>query len=108
VAKKDNQLIKRIEFEDNLKRQETEPPSTIRFEHLLTTSNNEIQYIVSKLESEKVKLRREIKEKEKLIRQKVWAHIFNNHQDITNLKGGDVFISKALGQEFVNKETVNE
>jgi len=46
----------------------------------------------------KEKLEREIKEKEKIIRQKVLKHIFNNIDNISDELGGDIFMESVVGE----------
>ncbi|CAJ0761339.1 15541_t:CDS:2 [Entrophospora sp. SA101] len=70
---------------------------------------------ITQLEEKKEKLKKEIQEKEKIIRQKVLKHIFNNYYEINNILGGDFFISSIIGddndwrdinEEFVDKAVI--
>lgn len=66
------------------------------------------------LEDKKARLKQEIAEKEKVIRQKVLKHIFNNYKEISGELGGDVLMESVVGKhkwenislEFKNKELV--
>jgi len=67
----------------------------------LTTEGHAIAIAIGKikeLEDKKAKLRKEIAEKEKNIRQKVLKHIFNNIDNISNELGGDIFLESVIGE----------
>jgi len=53
---------------------------------------------VKELEDKKARLKKEITDKEKVIRQKVLKHIFNNISDISNELGGDIFLESVVGE----------
>src|SRR6185312_3298208 len=52
---------------------------------------------IAQLEDKKDRLRKEIAEKERVIRQKVLKHIFNDIENISNELGGDVFLTSVIG-----------
>ena len=52
---------------------------------------------IAQLEDKKDRLRKEIAEKERVIRQKVLKHIFSNYGDISNELGGDIFLGSVIG-----------
>ncbi|KLL05388.1 MAG: hypothetical protein MRERV_1c064 [Mycoplasmataceae bacterium RV_VA103A] len=54
---------------------------------------------IKELEETK-KLKEEIAEKEKAIRQEVLRHIFNNYSEITKVTGGSAFISNIVGDNI--------
>jgi len=53
---------------------------------------------LKELEDKKARLKKEIADKEKVIRQKVLKHIFNNISDISNELGGDIFLESVVGE----------
>lgn len=69
---------------------------------------------IAQLQDKKERLRKEIEEKQKVIRQKVLKHIFNNYQAISQELGGDIFLNSVKGEhpwpeihpDFANKELV--
>lgn len=71
---------------------------------------------VKELEDKRAKLKKEIAEKEKSIRQKVLKHIFNNYKEISGELGGDILMESVVGEhnwgnispEFKDKELVLE
>jgi GTP-binding protein EngB required for normal cell division len=52
---------------------------------------------IAQLQDKRDKLRKEIAEKEKVIRQKVLKHIFNNYEGISKELGGDIFLNSVAG-----------
>jgi len=64
-------------------------------EIVASATNSEVEKEIRKLESKREELKKEIQEKEKIIRQKVLEHIFNNYGNITNIQGGDNFINNV-------------
>ena len=95
-------------------------PSAVRVEKDLAEDNQEasdklvIGEKIAQLEDKKDRLRKEIAEKERVIRQKVLKHIFSNYGNISNELGGDIFLNSVIGdhnwekisQRFSNKELV--
>ncbi|CAG8449670.1 7718_t:CDS:2 [Cetraspora pellucida] len=61
--------------------------------------NNNTEEEIKNLEEERKKLKEEIEEKENIIRQRVFAHIFNNYGDIEKVLGSDTFISSVIGDD---------
>jgi GTP-binding protein EngB required for normal cell division len=53
---------------------------------------------ITRLENVREKLEKEIAEKEKVIRQKVLKHIFDNYGAINNEIGGDIFLGSVIGE----------
>jgi len=51
---------------------------------------------IRQLEEQKTKLKKEIQEKEKIIRQKVRSHIFNSYNNISKVEGGEIFIDTII------------
>jgi len=52
---------------------------------------------IKELEDKKIKLKKEIKEKERIIRQKVLKHILNNYKEISSELGSDIFMESVVG-----------
>ena len=130
--KKKEELQKEL---DKLKTKETKP---ISIQNLIKSENNQTKPItenleenqtedkdnkveiistkevIAQLQDKKERLKKEIEEKEKIIRQKILKHIFNNYQAISQELGGDVFLNSVAGEhpwskihpEFANKELV--
>lgn len=66
---------------------------------------------ITQLEDKKAKLKKEIAEKERIIRQKVLKHIFNNIDNISNELGGDFFMESVVGEhswEKISREFSNK
>ncbi|CAG8596108.1 6974_t:CDS:2 [Paraglomus brasilianum] len=57
----------------------------------------EYEKMIAQLQDKKEQLRKEIAEKEKVIRQKVLKHIFNNYEVINKELGGNIFLSSVTG-----------
>jgi lipopolysaccharide export LptBFGC system permease protein LptF len=55
------------------------------------------QELIAQLQDKKEQLLKEIAEKEKIIRQKVLKHIFNNYEAINKELGGDIFLNSVAG-----------
>ena len=53
---------------------------------------------IAQLEDKKAKLKKDIAEKERVIRQKVLKHIFNNYGDISNELGSEIFMESVIGE----------
>jgi len=110
----DNLLQSRREYEEEMKKLKTSKSSSVnnQFAKITTEGNQEPtiendddfavgekatnQPTILQLESKRSKLRREIAEKEKLIRQKVLKHIFNNYNDIASVEGSSNFIDSMI------------
>jgi hypothetical protein len=81
---------------------------------IIKDNNLAIGSKTKELEDKKDRLRREIADKEKIIRQKVLKHIFNNIDNISNELGGDIFMDSVVGEhkwedissEFSDKKLV--
>ncbi|CAG8820450.1 31589_t:CDS:2, partial [Racocetra persica] len=70
--------------------------------------NINIQADIKQLEDERKKLKEQIQEKENIIREKVFKHIFNNYEEILNIPGGSIFISSIKdSKKMTAKETLN-
>lgn len=53
--------------------------------------------IIAELQDKKERLKKQIQNKEKAIRQKVLEHIFNNYSEISKESGGETFLSSVKG-----------
>jgi len=53
--------------------------------------------LIAQPQDKKAQLKKEIQEKEKVIRQKALKHIFHNYQEISRELGGDVFLNSVTG-----------
>src|SRR5207249_3312821 len=65
---------------------------------------------ITQLQDKKERLEKEIAEKEKVIRQKVLKHIFNNYSEISKELGGNVFLGSVIGDkgwQEISKEFIN-
>ncbi|MCE8167817.1 MAG: 50S ribosome-binding GTPase [Candidatus Moeniiplasma glomeromycotorum] len=72
---------------------------------------------IKELEDKKTRLKREITEKERIIRQKVLKHIFNNYDGVSNEMGGGIFLAsvtednnnwESIHPIFTNKQLILE
>jgi GTPase SAR1 family protein len=81
----------------------------------ITTRNDNLAIgKIKELENKKARLKKEILEKEKIIRQKVLKHIFNNYKEISSELGGDILMESVVDEhkwenispEFKDKELV--
>ncbi|CAG8579574.1 5241_t:CDS:2 [Cetraspora pellucida] len=59
---------------------------------------------IKELEDKKDKLRKEIAEKEKIIRQKVLKHIFENYQEVKGELGGDKLMESVVDDKKLTAE----
>jgi hypothetical protein len=73
-------------------REENSPPSNQEMDDNLVIGEK-----IAQLEDKKDRLKKEIAEKERIIRQKVLKHIFSNYGDISNELGGDIFLGSVIG-----------
>ncbi|CAG8690309.1 14263_t:CDS:2, partial [Ambispora leptoticha] len=71
-------------------------------------NNDSSKEKITKLKNSIEKLKKEIQEKEEIIRKKVLDSVFNNYKSIIGVPGGDIFIGKVLGEEFIVKELVDD
>ncbi|RHZ35876.1 SH3 domain-containing protein [endosymbiont GvMRE of Glomus versiforme] len=114
-SSKSSQFLKSIiEVTNCCKRSRKEEKDDVSEEDNVGTGIIGINEIIAQLQDRKAKLRKEIEEKEKTIRQKVLKHIFNNYQAISKELGGDIFLNSVAGdnnwteinKEFNNKELI--
>jgi len=84
VSKESNKVESTIE-------KEKEPPE-IEQEPTTVENNNLAIGKIKELEDKKTRLKKEIEEKERIIRQKVLKHILNNYDGINNELGGNFFL----------------
>nr|CAG8484491.1 10660_t:CDS:10 [Entrophospora candida] len=96
-------LIEKNEEKLNIKNEEQ-----IRLFSVDAEDSETIEIKNKKLESKRARLKRKAEGKERIIRQKILKHIFNNYVEINKELGGNVFLSSVTVVEEVSKYEIGK